>query len=233
MLLDANPGEVMKQLRERVVKLRDSAEFDKELWKELYNDDFQRHQINSISMEEMLSFDKVQYRFEDIIKEIKEGDKVLDVGCSDGYFLNALLLKKMVKAYGVDASSHAINAAREHNKEFEFKEGFVEYLPYDNDSFDVVVCSEVLEHVYDVDKSVSELKRVCKPGGKLFITTPIMMNLLDPLHIRFFDYYKTGDNVEGLWELFSKYFTDFKIYTSYKNINEKNGERIFYIKCKK
>jgi len=48
-------------------------------------------------------------------------------------------------------------------------------LSYDDDSFDLVIHSEVLEHVYDVDKALSECRRILKPGGVCVFTVPIMI----------------------------------------------------------
>jgi SAM-dependent methyltransferase len=45
-------------------------------------------------------------------------------------------------------------------------------LPYADDSFDVVICSEVLEHLPDVDAALSEIARITKPGGKFACSVP-------------------------------------------------------------
>jgi ubiquinone/menaquinone biosynthesis C-methylase UbiE len=63
-------------------------------------------------------------------------------------------------------------------------------LPFGDNSFDLVVCTEVLEHVRDVQLLLSEARRVLEPGGRLAVTTPAhrpLMRTPDPLspHIRF------------------------------------------------
>src|SRR5262249_21926719 len=45
-------------------------------------------------------------------------------------------------------------------------------LPFADDSFDAVICSEVLEHTRHAETVVAELRRVCKPGGLLYVTSP-------------------------------------------------------------
>ncbi len=45
-------------------------------------------------------------------------------------------------------------------------------IPYDDDTFDLVVCGEVIEHVIDTDKLIDEIKRVLAPGGTMILTTP-------------------------------------------------------------
>jgi ubiquinone/menaquinone biosynthesis C-methylase UbiE len=50
--------------------------------------------------------------------------------------------------------------------------GVAEDLPYKNDSFDLVLMISVLEHVRDIRKSLSEIHRVCKPGGCVYLDIP-------------------------------------------------------------
>ena len=64
-------------------------------------------------------------------------------------------------------------------------------LPFADGQFDLVVCTETLEHVRDVQLLLSEARRVLEPGGRLAITTPSQGPLMfppDPLtpHLRFF-----------------------------------------------
>jgi SAM-dependent methyltransferase len=59
-------------------------------------------------------------------------------------------------------------------------------IPFPDDAFDLVVCSELLEHVYPIERVLSELKRVCKPGGYVYISTPFLF----PIHGRTYDFYR-------------------------------------------
>lgn len=56
-------------------------------------------------------------------------------------------------------------------------QGSITELPYYDDSFDCVCAFDVVEHVEDHQKALIELFRVCKPGGKIFITVPAFMSL--------------------------------------------------------
>lgn len=47
-----------------------------------------------------------------------------------------------------------------------------EPLPFDTDSFDLIWCSEVIEHLVEPKESLQEMLRVCKPGGRIILTTP-------------------------------------------------------------
>lgn len=59
-------------------------------------------------------------------------------------------------------------------------------MPFDNERFDVVISTEVLEHVPDSDKYLAEVKRILKPGGIFFFTVPFLMSLHEVPH----DYYR-------------------------------------------
>jgi SAM-dependent methyltransferase len=59
-------------------------------------------------------------------------------------------------------------------------------LPFDSDTFDWVICTEVLEHCANPGEVLSEIRRVLKPGGTCFLTTPF----LRPLHEMPFDFYR-------------------------------------------
>ncbi len=100
--------------------------------------------------------------------------KVLDVGCGGG-FLSEELDKIGLNVIGVDPSKESINIARQHavtkNLNIEYKESFGETLPFEDSVFDMVFCCDVLEHVNDVNKVISEISRVLKTGGLLFFDT--------------------------------------------------------------
>ena len=97
---------------------------------------------------------------------------ILDVGAGQGA-LSKRLHEAGYKVY-----------ACEFNKDYfvydkvEFKEANVaEYLPYDNNSFDIVVAAELIEHLLDQTKFLNECNRVLKPGGSLVISTPNILSL--------------------------------------------------------
>lgn len=99
-------------------------------------------------------------------KYIKTGDKVLDVGVGLGYGM-AILSVKAERVEGVDVDSKAVDhAAKEYlgkNPKIKSVKTYDGYkLPYGNNSFDVVTCVDVLEHVKDCDRFIDELLRVTK-----------------------------------------------------------------------
>ena len=115
-------------------------------------------------------FDLHRMRINWLVDNIKEGDKVLDVGCSGGEFIKYIKSKVDCECTGIDVNDSAINHAKE-----EGIDAFVcsvENLTLKDNSFDIVLMSEVLEHLYDPIVALKEIKRVLKPNGRLIGSVP-------------------------------------------------------------
>lgn len=95
-----------------------------------------------------------------LIKPLKP-ISILDVGCGEGFTLQKLEERKVGKNNeGIDYSKDAIEIGRKIYPKLTLKEGTVYNLPYKENSFDLVICTEVLEHLDDPLKAVNEIKRV-------------------------------------------------------------------------
>ena len=109
-----------------------------------------------------------------------QGKAVLDLGCAGGFMAEALALRG-AHVTGIDPAADAIDAARAHAREGGLRIGYDvgvgEALPYESASFDAVVCVDVLEHVADLNKVLSEVVRILRPGG-LFLFDTINRNPL-------------------------------------------------------
>lgn len=108
------------------------------------------------------------------------GKAVLDLGCAGGFMAEAMA-RRGAEVTGIDPAEGAIAAARAHaaaeGLAIRYETGVGEALPYDDASFDAVVCVDVLEHVADLPKVLAEVARVLKPGG-LFLFDTINRNPL-------------------------------------------------------
>lgn len=102
---------------------------------------------------------------------------ILDVGCGLGRLLSKL---KEYDRYGMDISKAYLSHAMKVGGEFCMAR--VEDMPYKNNFFDTVVCTDVLEHVLDLNLAISQIFRVIKPGGHLIIRVPYRENLESYLH---------------------------------------------------
>ena len=104
--------------------------------------------------------------------EQTEAQSVLDAGCGEGFVTRYLAQQNpALRLTGVDLSKEAIAYAQDHFGDLaHFRTGSLYKLPFSDNSFDVIVCSEVLEHLDDTERAVSELKRVAR--RYVLITVP-------------------------------------------------------------
>lgn len=112
-----------------------------------------------------------------IIEEINptKGDRILDLGCGTGYYLFLLSnLPVDLELVGLDNDKKALDEAKNSmaNKKIKFVYGDSHYLPFDKNSFDKIIASEVFEHLDDDNKALREIFKILKPGGIFVISTP-------------------------------------------------------------
>jgi methionine biosynthesis protein MetW len=104
--------------------------------------------------------------------EMLEGSLVLDVGCGTGILAEYIKKNKKMKVIGLDFSPKALEKARERGIEC-YEMDIEEGLPNRwKNKFDSILMSEVLEHIFDTDFVIEELKKVLKLNGVLVITVP-------------------------------------------------------------
>lgn len=98
--------------------------------------------------------------------------KILDAGCGRGGWANKISTE-IDEYVGIDIMPNFIKDAKRNalsNQNFSI--GCLDKLPFKDSSFDRIYCYEVLEHVVDEKKAVSELARILKCSGKIYITVP-------------------------------------------------------------
>jgi SAM-dependent methyltransferase len=115
---------------------------------------------------------ELQQRRRFLLDRVGPGDRVLDIGCGEGAFC-AALADAGARPVGAEIAPEPIDRARRRHPGLRFE--LVEPhgpLPFEDASFDVVWASEVIEHVADTARWLSELRRVLGGGGRLLVTTP-------------------------------------------------------------
>jgi SAM-dependent methyltransferase len=106
------------------------------------------------------------------LANVRAGDRVLDLGCGAGE-LTAALAGAGAEVLGVDVAEAALRRARGAHPQLRFARAPIDGpLPIDDGSFDVVWSSEVIEHVADTARWLSEVRRVLTRAGRLLLTTP-------------------------------------------------------------
>ena len=96
----------------------------------------------------------------------KPGLALLEVGCGSGIIISNLS-KFCGQCFGVDVIDYRII-----KEGYLFKKVDSEILPFDNDSFDIVISNQVIEHVSNQDLHIKEIHRVLKHGGVCYLATP-------------------------------------------------------------
>ena len=131
-------------------------------------------------------------RYRNVITLLKDalaglaGKMILDVGCGDGV-LSYLLAKEKAIVSGIDNQEIAIRFAKKKTSgtNIDFRVGSAYELPWDENSFDAVVSSDVIEHLQDTKRYLEEIKRVSKVDAVVVISTPIRFTEkpLDKMHV--------------------------------------------------
>jgi ubiquinone/menaquinone biosynthesis C-methylase UbiE len=126
----------------------------------MHTTNFEKHTTqNPISRFFLTNFANV------LMDEIKSlhADSILDVGAGEGFMLEKLRKHKIGKKLeGIEYMDEAIELGKKVNPHVTIKKGDIYALPYKDNSFEVIVCTEVLEHLEDPKKALEELKRVTK-----------------------------------------------------------------------
>jgi 2-polyprenyl-3-methyl-5-hydroxy-6-metoxy-1,4-benzoquinol methylase len=107
-----------------------------------------------------------------LLEDVRDGERVLDVGCGEGRFAAALAAAG-AEVVGIDVAEEPLRRARELHPELDLRLADGEG-PWDlpDAGFDVVWAGEVIEHVADTAAWLSEVRRMLRPGGRLLLSTP-------------------------------------------------------------
>jgi ubiquinone/menaquinone biosynthesis C-methylase UbiE len=121
---------------------------------------------------ESLSAPDWRLRSEFLLAQARSGERALDLGSGEGDF-TALLAQAGARVLGADVAEAALRRARARHPELDFRLAAIDQpLPFADNSFDLVWASEVIEHIADTARWLSEVRRVLVPGGRFLVTTP-------------------------------------------------------------
>lgn len=106
-----------------------------------------------------------------LLPSSKSLGKVLDAGCGDGTILYLLKENYIFEPYGIDISQNAVKKAIERGIDAQVSD-LSERIPFPDESFDLIICSEVLEHLYFPEKALREINRVAKNDAIIIFSIP-------------------------------------------------------------
>jgi SAM-dependent methyltransferase len=104
--------------------------------------------------------------FRDITRHFPSETRLLDVGCGTGW-----LADHFPDYTGVDSAREAVEEAQSRGRNVSWAD-LAEPLPFEDDAFEGAVLKDVLEHVADAAATVREVRRVLRPGGRVFASSP-------------------------------------------------------------
>ncbi len=134
----------------------------------------------------------------------KKVESILDVGCGEGFTLNRLKENGTGKKLeGIEYKKDAIELGKKTYPDIKITEGSIYDLPYKDNSFDLVLCTEVLEHLDDPSKALEELVRVSKKY--LVLSVPNEPFFMFAQFVRGKNWSRFGNDIEHInhWTMFA------------------------------
>ena len=113
-------------------------------------------------------------RFQHLVRGVDlKNRRVLDVGCGCGNFIDKIK-ESTDFCVGIDAAIAQVNYANAKfkNEKTAFVEASADSIPYPDEHFDLIFCSELIEHLLNPEEVIKEMKRLLKASGELIMTTP-------------------------------------------------------------
>ena len=123
-----------------------------------------------------------RYVLEFYVQQFEQGQRVLDVGCGEGQFLEAATAQG-ISALGVDSDTRMVSVSRQKGLEV-VEDDLFHYLAGHKEQFDGVFCSNLIEHltVQDALRFLQSAFQVLRPGGTLLVATPNPESLIVHLY---------------------------------------------------
>ncbi|MCK5416493.1 class I SAM-dependent methyltransferase [Candidatus Parcubacteria bacterium] len=144
----------------------------------------------------------------ELAKQLIKGKKVIDVACGTGYGSNMLAKAGAERVIGVDISKEAVKIAQKRFQceNLEYILGNAEKINQKDNSFDVVISFETIEHLKNPENFLSEIKRILNDNGFTIISTPNVevSGNKNPYHLK--EYTR-----KEFQELLGKYFKNVNI----------------------
>ena len=120
----------------------------------------------------------------DTLSRLVRSHHILDIGCGHASLLERLRVLPHTLV-GIDLSP--VRILRNRPTLDALYLGLAEHMPFPNNSADIVIATEILEHVINVETVINEIHRILKPLGRLFVQVPLLDFADNPYHLRHYD----------------------------------------------
>ncbi len=135
-----------------------------------YNDEYYR----IYEATHNLSFDTIpSFKLLKDFLNIQDGDVVLDAGCGSGHLVNYIVSGYSVDSYGIDFSETALKLAKTRYGSHEYIKADLHKISFHDESFDKILCFNVIEHILEQDSVMHEFHRILKKDGLIVLGTNI------------------------------------------------------------
>lgn len=115
------------------------------------------------------------WRWLKIIRKYKSSGCLLDVGCGEGYFLQ--YAERNYDTYGIDVSEYCIREAMRKTNKTKLSVNSIKQIDYKNETFDIITCFDVLEHLEYPETTIKKIGYILKSGGLFVIRVPNLSSL--------------------------------------------------------
>ncbi|HWD37304.1 MAG TPA: class I SAM-dependent methyltransferase [Fimbriimonas sp.] len=146
-----------------------------------------------------------------------QGLRVLDVGCGEGRYCR-VLSRRGANTVGIDPVSEFVSRAKELHQSGDYREAFAEDLPFEANSFDLVVSYLTLVDIPDFRAAIKEMCRVCRPDGRIVVVT--LSNLASTT-----DAWTKDESGRKLYRTVDRYMEEFTLPLQWKGIQIENYHR--------
>lgn len=156
-----------------------------------------------------------------LVKSV-ESPRILDIGCGEGIVDNFLINNLSVNSsqiVGLDIEPNCLKIAKTINQEVQFYQGSIYELPFQDNSFDLVLALEVLEHLKFPEEAIGELNRVSKTWSIISVPNDRMFRLGNMLRCKYLSSWGNAPDHIQHWDkktfknLVSRYMNIIKIKT--------------------
>lgn len=174
-------------------------------------DNYKKHTSNNLLKKYF-----IKNFFNAVLKDLStlKIDSVLDVGCGEGFTLKKLKEEGIGETYqGIDYSEKAIEIGKKENPDLKLQSGDVYDLKFKDNSFDLVISTEVFEHLDNPEKALKEIKRVSKKY--------ILLSVPNEPWFYLFNYTQWGKDIGHINKWSSKDFEKFIKSNSLKILRKK------------